>query len=310
MTKQLFGTALAAGLALAGGSGCHTPRQACYAPCPPQRACEECVQRPPLVGVRPAHPLTPMDSAPIDPAAAPPAGYPPLGSALPPGTAAPPADNNWRPAGPESLPPGATPPREAVQLYPPNSPEPPQANPSPDVRRADVREEPSRPSPPADRGTPPLPVSIEQFAVVRDREVYAGLKPSLEGLQWLKANGYRAVLYVRELGQHDAADRRQIEQLGLTYLSLEVSPQTLNKAVADNFNRLVGDRANYPLFVYDRSGALAGGLWYLHYRTARNESDEAARIMARQLGLKEDRDGEHRDMWLAVQKYLSEQANK
>ena len=34
--------------------------------------------------------------------------------------------------------------------------------------------------------------------------------------------------------------------------------------------------------------------------------DDAARIRAAGLGLREDRDGAFRDMWLAVQKYLSE----
>jgi protein tyrosine phosphatase (PTP) superfamily phosphohydrolase (DUF442 family) len=137
--------------------------------------------------------------------------------------------------------------------------------------------------------------------------VTSGLKPTLEGLDWLKANGYRAVLRLREPGEDDAADRRQIEGLGLKYLSLEVSPLTLTKAVLEDFSRQVSDKANRPLFVYDKNGVTAGGLWYLYFRTADHETDEVARLKAARLGLKENQDGEARDMWAAVQKLLSEQ---
>ena len=75
----------------------------------------------------------------------------------------------------------------------------------------------------------------------------------------------------------------------------------------DEFNRVVGDRTGSPLFVYDRDGMLAGGLWYLHFRTAEQQSDEVARLRAARLGLQEDADGSHRAMWLAIQKVLSEQ---
>ena len=73
------------------------------------------------------------------------------------------------------------------------------------------------------------------------------------------------------------------------------------------FNRAVNDAAGYPLFVYDRDGSLAGALWYLYFRTAEHLGDDAARVRAAALGLREDRDGAHREMWLAVQRFLSEQ---
>jgi protein tyrosine phosphatase (PTP) superfamily phosphohydrolase (DUF442 family) len=146
-----------------------------------------------------------------------------------------------------------------------------------------------------------LPVGIPQFAMARDK-VAAGLKPMLEdGLDWLKANGYRTVLHVRLPGEDDSADRKQVEKRGMTYLSLEVSPQILSKAVVDGFNRIVADANTYPLFVYDKDGTLAGALWYLHFRTAGSESDTAARARAARLGLKEDA-----AMGAAIQRFLSE----
>jgi protein tyrosine phosphatase (PTP) superfamily phosphohydrolase (DUF442 family) len=169
-----------------------------------------------------------------------------------------------------------------------------------------VAEQPGRPQAGNDdRGlSPSLPVGIPHFAVVRD-QVASGLKPLLDGLDWLQAKRYKTVLHIRAPGEDDAADRREIEKRGLKYLTLEVSPQTLSPAIVEQFNRIVTDTANHPLFVYDQDGMLAGGLWYLHFRSAERLPDEEARSRANRLGLKESPDGEHRAMWLAIQKYLA-----
>jgi protein tyrosine phosphatase (PTP) superfamily phosphohydrolase (DUF442 family) len=153
---------------------------------------------------------------------------------------------------------------------------------------------------------PSLPVGIPQFAGVRDR-VSTGQKPSLDGLDWLKSAGYRSVLHVRRPGIDDAADAREIEKRGLRYLSLELSPQSLSPTVVEQFNRIVGDTANQPLFVYDKDGLLAGTLWYIHFRTVDQLSDETARTQAARLGLKDTGSEEHRAIWLAIQQYLSTQ---
>jgi protein tyrosine phosphatase (PTP) superfamily phosphohydrolase (DUF442 family) len=150
-----------------------------------------------------------------------------------------------------------------------------------------------------------LPAGIPQFASAR-AGVTSGLKPLLDGLDWLQANGYKTVLKVRRPGEDDAAEKRQVEQRGLKFLVLEVSPQTLNRQAVVDFARVVGDAKEQPLFVYDRDGALAGGLWYLYYRVAERSSDEVARVRASALGLRDDQDGSHREMWLAIQKVVSE----
>lgn len=160
--------------------------------------------------------------------------------------------------------------------------------------------------PPINKSATGLPVGIPQFATALDG-VTNGLRPSLDdGLDWLAAHGYRTVAQIRAPGDNDATDRKQVEKRGLRYVSIEVSPQTLTKAVVQEFSRLVRDKAAQPMFVYDRDGALAGALWYLHFRTTEQFPDDVARIRAGALGLRENRDGPQRDMWLAAQKYLSE----
>jgi protein tyrosine phosphatase (PTP) superfamily phosphohydrolase (DUF442 family) len=134
-------------------------------------------------------------------------------------------------------------------------------------------------------------------------EVASGRRPMIDGLYWLRDHGYKTVLQVRAPDELSDIDR---VFKPLKHLSLELSPKTLTPALVEEFNRIVADAANRPLFVYDRDGSLAGALWYLHFRTAGKLSDEEARKKAAALGLKEDGDAARREMWLAIQKYLAE----
>jgi protein tyrosine phosphatase (PTP) superfamily phosphohydrolase (DUF442 family) len=191
--------------------------------------------------------------------------------------------------------------------------------PVPDTRENDrmpadpnprIRPVPEKPSVREDReATPSLPVGIPQFALARER-LAAGLKPSIDGLDWLKENGYQTVLHVRAPGEDDSADQKQAAKRGLKYLSLEVSPSALSAKVMEEFSRIIADTKGYPLFVYDKDGMRAGGLWYLHFRMVDKDSDETARLKAGRLGLKEDPQGDFKAMWLAIQKYLSDQGRK
>jgi protein tyrosine phosphatase (PTP) superfamily phosphohydrolase (DUF442 family) len=165
-------------------------------------------------------------------------------------------------------------------------------------------EDKKQPAPKVETNNEPksvLPVGIAQFAQVRDN-VATGLRPSLEGLDWLQSSGFKTVIYLHQPGEPDSADRKQVEKRGMKLVTVEVSPATLSTKTVEAFNILVGDAANQPVFVYDRDGALAGTLWYLHLRSAGQLADDAARTQARGLGLREDREGLHREMWQAAQK--------
>jgi hypothetical protein len=163
---------------------------------------------------------------------------------------------------------------------------------------------PARPAPRVEEErTGAAPIDIPQFAIVRPG-LASGQQPFPDGVDWLKARGYRTVLHVRAPGEEAAAARRQFESKGLRYLSLEVSPTRLSKAVADRFSSLVTDPANRPLFVYDRDSALLGGLWLLHFQLHEKLPPEKALAEAKRLGLKTDEDGESRTMLIAVQNLL------
>ena len=304
---RIFGT-LALGAALCASAGCCSTRK-CHSFTPLSRAsqyasCDGCADGPTTQSrFVPAPPPPPPWSPPRVPELPPTLKMPP--GSLPPADSPPPrppADPNVRlyppepPDGPDPLlprVPNAPPP--SVRLSPPRlTDEPPLAKDTP---------------PPADRKTPEeqpapaLPVDIPGFAPAKPK-VAAGLQPFPEGVQWLRDQGYRTVLHVRAPGENEAAAQRLFTGRGLRYLSLEVSPKTLTPALVEQFNTAVADPANLPLFVYDKDGSLAGGLWYLHFRTAEKMSDEKARQEAARLGFNPDADGAQRTMWVAIQAYL------
>ncbi|HTU93921.1 MAG TPA: hypothetical protein VMF69_27820 [Gemmataceae bacterium] len=292
-------------------------------PPPGSGPCDRCASNGPMPprfvpnsGPVPAGPVPPPGSV-----AVPPPGSvvvpPPGGVAPPPAAAAP-----FAPSA-AAAPGGLAPPSQAIQqnnyVFPGSSPatSPPAAAPrvyleppEPAAANPEARSySPQTPEPPLsrdDRGaSPALPVDIPQFAAVKTK-IAGGQEPHAGGIDWLKAHGYRTVLHVRSPAEDDSAARKQFEQSGLRYLSLEVSPQTLSRQIVDQFNRLVADANNLPLFVYDKDGSLAGALWYLHFRLVDRETAEKAREDAERLGFKQERSDAHLKMWLAVQNLLKD----
>jgi hypothetical protein len=181
--------------------------------------------------------------------------------------------------------------REAARPFVPDTREPPVAS---------VPRKPT-PAPVEDREVPPI--ELPGFATALPG-VASGIKPFPDGLTWLKARGYKTVLHLRLPGEDNSAARRQVEMKGLRYETLEVSPARLTLELANQFSSIVTDPSRQPLFVYDKDGSLAGGLWYLHFRRLPGVSAEKAVAEATRLGLKKDEDDAHRVMWLAIQKLL------
>jgi hypothetical protein len=270
MTMRLSNPARAFVLVLAFTQGCcGTDQQVLNYP--PSAGCDRCAQ-----GTPSASRLAPM-----------PAGPGPAVARFPP-PAQPGADSGIRLAPPESIATG--PARDYTRPYPPQTTEPPVATVPPKPREESVT-------------TPSLP-DIPQFAMAK-KGVAVGQQPFTgDGATWLKEHGYRTALHIRLPEDTGNFAEPIFKQRGIKYVSLHVSPTTLTREVVEQFNRLVADPANQPLFVFDRDGSLAGGLWYLHFRLVDHFSDEKARAEAARLGFREE--GAHRAMWIAVQKYLSE----
>ena len=149
-----------------------------------------------------------------------------------------------------------------------------------------------------------LPAGIPAFAEVIDG-LTVGYRPELEGLDWLAARKYKAVVQLRKPGEDDSFNRKEIEKRGLAFFSLEVAPETLTKEWVASFGRVVAAR---PTFVFDRDGSLAGVAWYLHFRLNDKLSNDESIVKARKFGLKDGTEGdERRASWAAGQKLLAGQ---
>ena len=132
------------------------------------------------------------------------------------------------------------------------------------------------------------PTGIDEFTQVKDG-VSAGRRPTLEGLDWLQAKGYKTVVHVRRPQDADETDRRQVERRGMKVVSLTVTPETLTQEWVDEFNKVVGDTAARPVFVYGQDPATAAVAWYLHLRTAEFQTHDEARVGATRLGLTDEK---------------------
>lgn len=218
---------------------------------------------------------------------------PPCGGPLPPrgGPGVPPPVSMTAPPVQPTFPGSAQPP--AFPANPPSNARyfgiPPQA-PAP-AERSDVQLSPPETSAPAvtenrasPSPSPSLPVGIPQFYQVQPR-LAGGLKPTAEGLDWLRANGYQTVLHVRTFDQDDSAEQREVEQRGLKFVSM-IADRVPTQVQMEAFSRLLDDTRAQPMFVYDRDGTLAGGLWYQYFRQVQGLSEEEARTRATRLGWK------------------------
>jgi protein tyrosine phosphatase (PTP) superfamily phosphohydrolase (DUF442 family) len=187
------------------------------------------------------------------------------------------------------------------------------ATPAPAVVEPPVAKQKEKtPPPPAaidDGAGSSLPVGITNYAQVKEG-VSAGLRPDLDGLDWLASKGVKTVLFLRDGKEDDSSDRKQVEKRGMRYVSLNVTPEAVNPELVTEFNRMVNDGTGRPLFVYDLTGTQAGAMWYLYFRTSELLNDDEARIRAGRLGLKEKGNADQTQLWTAVQRYLADRNPK
>jgi protein tyrosine phosphatase (PTP) superfamily phosphohydrolase (DUF442 family) len=132
----------------------------------------------------------------------------------------------------------------------------------------------------------------------------SGRKPDLDGFTSLRQAGYRAVIYLHPSGSDVSAIRELAGKRELKFISIETTPEKLTSAL-EAFNAALADKTIRPAYVFDDNGVRAGAMWYLHFKTAKSMNEDAARVMAKPLGLT-DRGEEGQAFELAIQKYLAD----
>lgn len=147
------------------------------------------------------------------------------------------------------------------------------------------------------------PTGLPGYAVVMDR-VATGRKPTIDGFDTLRNQGYRSVVYLHAPAKDISAAKSLADKKGLTFIAISIEPANL-KAAYGEFAERIGNTSNRPIYVFDDDGIRTGTLWYLHFRKVESMSDEAAQIRAAPLGLRDASGDEKTNFWLAIQELLT-----
>lgn len=93
-------------------------------------------------------------------------------------------------------------------------------------------------------------------------EIYCGGQPSEDGFKVLKEKGIKTIINLREEPGQIAKEKELVENIGMTYLSVPMTPfQEPSEAAIKQFLELALKPESHPIFVHclhgqDRTGAM------------------------------------------------------
>jgi uncharacterized protein (TIGR01244 family) len=113
-----------------------------------------------------------------------------------------------------------------------------------------------------------------------------GGQPRLEHVAKLKADGVKAVLNLRQPGEHRADEEQAaVEKAGLKYFNIPVAFASPTDSEADEFLRLTDDSANRPMFIHCTAAVRVGAFWMIRRVLRDGMSIDAALEEAKKVGL-------------------------
>lgn len=117
-------------------------------------------------------------------------------------------------------------------------------------------------------------------------EFCTGGQPRLEHMAKLKADGVKAVVNLRQPGEHRAEEEKTAaEQAGLKYFNIPVSASDPQDEQVVEFLRVTDDPANRPMFIHCTAAVRVGAFWMIRRALRDGWTIEAARDEARKVGL-------------------------
>ncbi|HEX9780682.1 MAG TPA: sulfur transferase domain-containing protein [bacterium] len=125
-------------------------------------------------------------------------------------------------------------------------------------------------------------------AVLLDEDVAGGGVPSAETLNEASAQGVRTVVDLRLPAEGLKAEQAAARELGMTYVNIPVTPETLSRQQADALADAVGDPADRPALVFCSSGNRVGGLWAVYERFHRGRTAEEAFARGLERGMRSE----------------------
>ena len=119
-------------------------------------------------------------------------------------------------------------------------------------------------------------------------EFCTGGQPRMEHFAALKADGVKAVLNLRQPGEHRADEEVEaVKAAGLKYFNIPVNYQQPTDASVDEFLKITDDRANRPMFIHCTAAIRVGAFWMIRRVLRDGMSFEAALDEARRIGFRD-----------------------
>ncbi len=124
-------------------------------------------------------------------------------------------------------------------------------------------------------------------AVLLRADVISGGPPSEADLARARNLGFRTVIDLRRV-EETAAEREAVTGLGMQYVNIPVTPDTLSLGQVDAVAKILEDKDNRPAILHCGSGNRVAGLWGLYLNRHQNVSAEQAMAIASEKGLTSD----------------------
>lgn len=128
---------------------------------------------------------------------------------------------------------------------------------------------------------------IRNFLRVND-EFCTGGQPRLEHLEKLKAEGIKAIINLRQPGEHRAQEEEEeARKFGLRYFNIPVAFADPKEEQVTEFLRLTDDAANRPAFIHCTAAIRVGAFWMIRRVLRDGLTIEAAEEEAKKVGLRD-----------------------
>jgi uncharacterized protein (TIGR01244 family) len=133
--------------------------------------------------------------------------------------------------------------------------------------------------------TPPPP--IRNFLRVSE-DFCTGAQPRVEHLKQLKDEGIRAVINLRQPGEHRAAEEEAAaKEAGLRYFNIPVAFGDPKEEQATEFLKITDDKENRPAFIHCTAAIRVGAFWMIRRVLRDGWSIEKAEAEAEKVGLRD-----------------------
>jgi protein tyrosine phosphatase (PTP) superfamily phosphohydrolase (DUF442 family) len=129
--------------------------------------------------------------------------------------------------------------------------------------------------------------SIRNFVRVNDQFCTGG-QPRIDHLEMLKKDGVKAILNLRQPGEHRADEEEaNARELGLRYFNIPVAYGDPKEEQATEFLRITDDAENRPVFIHCTAAKRVGAFWMIRRVLRDGFTVEAAEKEAVKIGLTE-----------------------